>query len=231
MTKGLVPAIERYDGVAFRLLRRYIRVSGDPLNIFILSSKFGLISHTEKIPYYNSKLTLTRASKMKGKIYSQAKQLFLTDSNSNEKKYFINLGRIYQHAFSKILDDLPIQAQVISVTGSSGNRLSKMYDWLYGEKSRLRNEQQEIKTKKKVYIGGIQLNADEVDIRSIIQREITINGMREINHFHSWFLEIDDIKVSVKWLVSRLTGLPVNKFHSDQARKVLQQLGFKIQRI
>jgi hypothetical protein len=231
LTKGLIPAIERYDGAAFRLIRRYIRVSGNPLDIFILSGKFGLIPHTQRIPYYDSKLTLTKACKMRNKIHSQAKQLFLTDSNGKEKNYFINLGQIYQHAFVKILDDLSVQAQVISVTGSSGNRLSKMHDWLYGEKSPLRSEHQETKTKKEIFIGGIRLKADAIDIQTIVQREHKKIGTKDMHHFYSWFVEIDDIKVSVKWLVSQLTGLPVSKFHSDQARKVLQQLGLKVQRV
>ena len=41
---GLLPAIERYDGPAFRVLRRYLRErpAGAP-DVFILSAEHGLI--------------------------------------------------------------------------------------------------------------------------------------------------------------------------------------------
>jgi hypothetical protein len=42
--EGDLPALDRYDGPAFRVLRKYLRThSDDSLAILILSAKFGLI--------------------------------------------------------------------------------------------------------------------------------------------------------------------------------------------
>ncbi|HEU5327473.1 MAG TPA: hypothetical protein VFU78_05220, partial [Thermomicrobiales bacterium] len=42
---GYLPAIERYDGPVFRVLRRYLRERGDAgLTIRILSAEYGLIA-------------------------------------------------------------------------------------------------------------------------------------------------------------------------------------------
>ena len=41
---GLIPAIRRYEGPRFRVLRSYLRDAGkDPLLIWILSAEHGLI--------------------------------------------------------------------------------------------------------------------------------------------------------------------------------------------
>ncbi|WP_373537310.1 DUF6884 domain-containing protein [Microcoleus sp.] len=54
-----LPAIERYDGPTFRLLRRFLRKQPSaPLEIYILSAKFGLIPSDYPIPDYDQKMAL-----------------------------------------------------------------------------------------------------------------------------------------------------------------------------
>jgi len=51
--KELLPAIERYDGVYFRLLRKYMREGRlSNVDILILTERYGLISARKKIPFY-----------------------------------------------------------------------------------------------------------------------------------------------------------------------------------
>jgi len=46
-----LPAIERYDGPAFRVLRRYCRLNQDNgLFVYVLSAEFGLIPVKQPIP-------------------------------------------------------------------------------------------------------------------------------------------------------------------------------------
>jgi hypothetical protein len=222
-----LPAIERYDGPAFRLLRRYLNRSHEDLEIYILSAKFGLIKHQTSIPYYEQKLRSDGIEELKEQISMQ----FFFSETQERKPFFINLGKTYLQVFEPVFEGLVKNPNTTFASGSSGKRLAEMYDWLYGEKSALRNEQAKIKLEKEVFIQGVRLDTTEKEIRVIVQKELRQNGMKEMQNFQSWFVPIDDLKVSPKWLISRLTDLPVGRFHSDQARKVLQKLSIKVQRV
>lgn len=225
--KNLLPAIERYDGPSFRLLRKYLCQTTDNLDVYILSAKYGLISYENEIPFYEEKLKKQKSGELTKLSISQANHIF---PKTKRKEVFVNLGDLYLQVFEPILEKLSQTNSLVFTSGSSGKRLAEMHDWLYGENSPLRNEKNETKLAE-VYIQGIRLQTNEAQIRSIIQKEITQNGIKDLQNFQSWFVPIDEIKVSPKWLISRLTGLPVSKFHSGQARKVLQNLGIKVQRV
>jgi hypothetical protein len=226
--KHLLPAIERYDGPNFRLLRKYLSQSADKLDVYVLSAKFGLLAYTTKIPFYEQKLSNQQFHELTEISRLQANQFFT--ETEKPKEVFVNLGISYLQVFEPTLQTLAQTNSLIFTSGSSGKRLAEMHDWLYGEKSPLRNECTET-ILKEVFIQGIRLQTSEKEIRAIIQNEIAQNKTKDLQNFQSWFVPIDDMKVSPKWLISKLTGLPVGKFHSDQARKTLQRLGIKVQRV
>lgn len=227
--KADLSAIQRYDGPSFRLLRRYLNQTNENLEIYILSAKFGLIRHQTSIPYYEQKLRNSEIEKLKENI-SKQKQNFFSET-CERKSFFINLGKNYLQVFECVLEELIKNSNAAFASGSSGKRLAEMYDWLYGEKSSLRNEQPKIELEKDVFIRGVRLCVTETEIRAIVTNEISRNGMKNLQNYQSWFVPVDDLKISPKWLISKLTDLPVGKFHSDQARKVLQKLGIKVQRV
>lgn len=226
--ESLLSAIERYDGPNFRLLRKYLNQTTDELDVYILSAKYGLIYQEKQISFYEEKLNKNNLQEITKLSIAQANRFFT--GTEKTKEVFVNLGALYLKVFEPILEKLSEKNELIFTSGSSGRRLAEMHDWLYGENSPLRNEKTET-VLKEVYIKGIQLRTDEKQIRLIIQKEITQNGIKYLQNFQSWFVPIDDFKISPKWLISKLTGLPVSKFHSDQARKVLQKLGIKVQRV
>src|ERR671937_639945 len=62
---GLLPAIERYDGPAYRVLRRYLRQHpSQPPDVLILSAELGLVLHTQPIPAYDRLMTPQRAREL-----------------------------------------------------------------------------------------------------------------------------------------------------------------------
>lgn len=66
---GLLPAIERYDGPRYRILRRYLRTHpGTELDVWVLSAEFGLIPGGEPIPTYDRVLTRARAAELAPQI-------------------------------------------------------------------------------------------------------------------------------------------------------------------
>ncbi|SKB15099.1 hypothetical protein PL11201_690120 [Planktothrix sp. PCC 11201] len=61
-----LPAIERYNGVAFRVVRKFLQEqTTDYLDIFILSAKFGLIPAYQLIPNYDQKMDRVRSQELK----------------------------------------------------------------------------------------------------------------------------------------------------------------------
>lgn len=68
--RRLLPAIDRYDGPAFRTLRKFWREGGQspqPKDVYILSAKFGLIRGTKQIPHYDQVMNRSRATRLASK--------------------------------------------------------------------------------------------------------------------------------------------------------------------
>ncbi len=63
-TAGLLPAIDRYDGSSYRVLRNYLRERQWPskLSVAILSAKYGLVGGFTGIEDYDERMTPLRAS-------------------------------------------------------------------------------------------------------------------------------------------------------------------------
>ena len=66
---GLLPAVDRYDGPPFRVLRKYLREHTGAPDILILSAKYGLIPSDQQIPYYDCRITRASARVLKSKSY------------------------------------------------------------------------------------------------------------------------------------------------------------------
>ena len=63
-TKGKLPALKRYDGPAFRVMNKFMRVCPSEVHlpdVYILSAKFGLISADQPIPSYDHRMTSQRS--------------------------------------------------------------------------------------------------------------------------------------------------------------------------
>src|SRR5207247_7032704 len=58
-----LPAIDRYDGPAFRVLRKYLREVNDrSLSVYVLSAQYGIIPSWKRLPNYDQKMNFERAS-------------------------------------------------------------------------------------------------------------------------------------------------------------------------
>ncbi len=228
-TPKLLPAIQRYDGGAFRVVRRYLKEMEEPLDIFVVSARFGLINGSTLIPNYDHKLISSEIENLQTLIFSQATQEFAGYEKARNKA-FINLGKKYRKAFEPTLSLFPT-SEVTFASGPSGRRLASIHDWLYGSQSPLLFERtEENLVEEKITFCGADLVASKERISKLVRDEIAVNGERNIGNYQAWFVTVDGFKVSPKWIVSQLTGLPVSKFHSDQARKALNKLGIDVKR-
>lgn len=221
-----LPAIERYDGPTFRLLRRFLRKQPSaPLEIYILSAKFGLIPSDYLIPNYDQRMTKMRSRQLQPEVIAKLKHIL------NAKPYqqlCICLGRDYFLALDKY--DMLIKSglAVRIATGSLGKKLATLHDWLYGKPPELANGQA-IDLQGKACLKGIEVVLTAAEVLDVA-RQALVEGKGNPASYQSWYVLVGDRRVSPKWVVSLLTGLAVSDFHSSAARRILLQLGVEIYR-
>jgi hypothetical protein len=125
---GLLPAIDRYDGVAYRVVKRLQRLGQYPedVDLLIISAKYGLIPHDQPIPAYDLRLTPERALEMANPARDYLIR-FLNRSPYSE--VFVSAGKDYLLALA------PISAwqgriKVTRNKGTIGVQLKALKSWL-----------------------------------------------------------------------------------------------------
>jgi hypothetical protein len=82
--EGLLPAVERYDGPAFRVLRRFLRERpAEAPNVLILSAEHGLIPHDYPIAAYDREMTPTRARELRPLVLAEFDRIFGIQMHQN----------------------------------------------------------------------------------------------------------------------------------------------------
>jgi hypothetical protein len=125
---GLLPAIERYDGVNFRVLRK-ARQEGywpENLDVLILSAKYGLIEVGTPIAYYEQRMTSKRAITLNAQILERMRSFIARGGYS---EVYIDLGRDYLPAIRGCAEAFS-GLRVIYAKGRIGERLKGLRDWL-----------------------------------------------------------------------------------------------------
>jgi hypothetical protein len=125
-----IPALERYDGVAYRVIRRWQRETpqAEPLAILLLSARFGLICAETPIPNYEHPMTAGRAAELRRQV-TQALQVHLA-VHGPYWATCISLGQDYW----KALDLEPVRDRLGALTrteGGIGTQLGQLKGWLH----------------------------------------------------------------------------------------------------
>ena len=124
-----LPAIDRYDGPAFRVLRRYLREVGDEnLAVLILSAEHGLIEAARPIRDYDRKLTAVRADAMHPTVRLAFDRVL---RQGGFAEAFVCAGRLYRRALGPTGDHL---VPVRTATGGQGGKLTELHEWLRGRR-------------------------------------------------------------------------------------------------
>lgn len=125
--EGLLPAIERYDGPAFRVLRKYLREAQcDAPVVYVLSAEFGLILGSQLIPDYDRLMSKERADAISAVVGDRFRALVRASEWSSVA---LSLGKTYRDT----LGDSPEAESAIIIGGGLGRRLTNMRAWLRGE--------------------------------------------------------------------------------------------------
>lgn len=123
---GLLPALIRYDGPSFRVLRKALRALAEEARprVAILSAEFGLIAGDTPLPWYERRMDRERAAALAPGV----QQALCTLLRERPTELFISLGRDYLPA----LGDVPAGAWHVSYAqGGIGMRLGQLRRWLY----------------------------------------------------------------------------------------------------
>lgn len=127
---GLLPAIERYNGVNFRVLRKAKREGywSNNLDVLILSAKYGLLEWDKPIENYDLRMTRERALELQSTVSAQLNACL---SRVNYREVFINLGQTYLVALAQARKMLGLKGKTHYATGGIGEKMAQMKSWLY----------------------------------------------------------------------------------------------------
>lgn len=142
---GLMPAVERYDGPAFRVLRKARRegVIDEDTRVRILSAKYGLISELEEIEDYDQVMTPARAAELVGPVSAHLR--WWLRQHPECKDVFVNVGSAYRSVLVAVLVDLTEHCRkngihVTMASGGIGMRCAEMKAWLGDGHGRARTD-------------------------------------------------------------------------------------------
>jgi hypothetical protein len=128
---GLLPAVDRYDGPAFRVLRKFLaQAPGEIPTVLIVSARYGLLDAQRRIPDYDCRMSAARARELRPQVLEAARhpltaECWLEIGLCVGKQYRIALDGIS----SLIRDDLPL----VVIGGGLGQRLTRLRAWLRQE--------------------------------------------------------------------------------------------------
>jgi predicted dehydrogenase len=126
---GTMPAIDRYDGPAFRQLRRAARAGllGD-VTVLILSARYGLIPDGWMIPDYDQVMTPARAAELASSV---SLTLWRWLGQHECVDVFVNLGQGYTPALAGFEDWCTVRGIIVTQAARGiGERLVQTKRWL-----------------------------------------------------------------------------------------------------
>ena len=129
---GTLPAIERYDGVNYRVLRKAEREGRWPwrLDVLILSAKHGLLEPGVPIENYDLLMTPERAKQLRPAVLAAMAERL---SATGYAEVFLNLGKRYRLAMEGWDAEVGRETRVLYGEGGIGQKAGAMLRWLNGK--------------------------------------------------------------------------------------------------
>lgn len=226
----VLPAIQRYDGVLFRVLRKWQAESAAAdVDVAIISGYYGLIGAETPVDHYDSRLTTDRARLLRGTISMSLREQVRRQPYLSA---FLGLGQLYQ---STIEPDVfaDVGVPIAAVRGSIGAQAAQLRDWLRQPNDATCPSHSEVprqplvQASGSVRICGVELRLTSESVLALA-REALSNDPAGSANYASWYVDVDDVRVAPKWLVRILSKLPVSAYSTTQARRALEQLGIPV---
>lgn len=129
-SEDLLPAIERYNGPLFFVLRRFLRecpLEAKQLDVYILSAAYGLISKDHQTKFYDQKMNLSRIDELQPHV----KTLFSSLLQNHYTSICFVLGKTYLKVFENLNDLIPNLTETLVTHGSIGKKQVQLKNWLW----------------------------------------------------------------------------------------------------
>jgi len=126
---GLVAASVRYDGPSFRVVRAYLATRPtEPLEIWLVSGKFGVIRWNTPIDDYDQRMTPDAAAQFAPVLQAKLGRAMRSTSYT---KVLVHLGKDYLPILSGGMFPLPPPTLVDFTAGGICQRLGQLKTWLH----------------------------------------------------------------------------------------------------
>lgn len=220
-TSRPLPAIERYDGPAFRVLRKHAREAPDETaHACILSARFGLLHGNSRIPRYDRRLPSTDPVAFRQRV---EKQLRCALKRIKPERLFVSVGSRYWSLLREPLEREAVPTKLVIAAGGIGGRASQLSHWL-----RLKNGPVAVpRFDRSPGEAGLLGKTVRLKRCEVLQkaREGLLSDPLGAGRFETWCVPVGRERVAPKWLVSLLFEIPVSRFRTADARRVLSLLG------
>jgi hypothetical protein len=129
---GVLPAIDRYDGPAFRVLRKFLReYPDDALSVLILSAKYGLIDSAAAIPDYDCRMSAALADRLRPAVLDTLRK---TLRSKKLRSVGLCVGKEYRGALDGMESMFLENGELEILSGGQGLRLTRLRHWLRAER-------------------------------------------------------------------------------------------------
>lgn len=128
--QGHLPAIERYNGPLFFVLRRFLREcpnEAKQLDIYILSAAHGLIPADFTTEFYDQKMNLSRVVELQPQIRTTFSDIL----RKNYASICFVLGKTYLKTFESLQNTIPTFTETIIAYGAIGKKQTQLRNWLW----------------------------------------------------------------------------------------------------
>ena len=123
-SEDLLPAIERYNGPLFFVLRRFLREcphEAKQLDVYILSAVYGLISAGYSVPFYDQKMNMSRVLELQPQIKTTFSSILHND--------YVSI--CFLQTFEGLLDLVPRFTESVVPYGPIGKKQTQLKQWLW----------------------------------------------------------------------------------------------------
>ena len=211
---------------AFQVMNKFLRVhpsKKQSLDVYILSAKFGLISDSKRIPNYDLRMTQQRVEELQQPTLSELEQIL---NGKQYQEFFISMGKDYLRVLDGYESLTSTNLNVTISKGSMGCKLAELRNWLHGDTLTPPDNRTKVAKQGKASLRGIEIVLTPEQVMEKIS--VVLTNVQNIPKFQMWYVQVGDKQVPVKWVVNQLTGFPVSAFHTNEAKRVLQQLGIEV---